>query len=151
MGYEGSSNDDFRAWCQDLCDEFPDCIAFEIRDDGADRTASGEYENDSTDTCIMHNTSVFVQGLCHDSGGELFPNVTNQDDCEADGYTWDASDENDPSYGLPDTMDPTMDCFINVCRQEESRVRSMLGTCEDCAQFSDYTPNDFDIHAARAE
>jgi len=39
-GYTGETNDEFIAFCLQLCDEFPDCMAFEIEDGGDSADAS---------------------------------------------------------------------------------------------------------------
>jgi len=41
-GYTGETNDEFIAFCLQLCDEFPDCMAFEIEDGGDSADASGD-------------------------------------------------------------------------------------------------------------
>lgn len=40
-GFDGETNDEFVSFCMDLCEEFPDCMAFELMDGGTDLTTSG--------------------------------------------------------------------------------------------------------------
>jgi len=42
-GFEGETNDDFILFCTELCEEFPDCLAFEVKDGGVDLTESGVF------------------------------------------------------------------------------------------------------------
>lgn len=41
-GFEGETNEQFVLFCMDLCQEFPDCLAFEVIDGGEDLVESGQ-------------------------------------------------------------------------------------------------------------
>merc|ERR1719345_684693 len=41
LGYEGETNEEFLAFCLMLCDEFPDCMAYEVEDGGTTLFESG--------------------------------------------------------------------------------------------------------------
>jgi len=41
-GFEGETNEEFIKFCETMCEEFPDCFAFEVEDGGTTLEASGE-------------------------------------------------------------------------------------------------------------
>lgn len=44
MGYEGTTNEEFVEFCLELCEEFPDCMAFEVIDGGDWLDVSGDFD-----------------------------------------------------------------------------------------------------------
>jgi hypothetical protein len=51
-GFRGETNAEFVAFCEELCDEFPDCLAFEVEDGGESLEASGRNSlTTKTATC----------------------------------------------------------------------------------------------------
>lgn len=44
LGYEGDTNEEFVNFCLELCEEFPDCMAFEVTDGGDWMTESGDND-----------------------------------------------------------------------------------------------------------
>jgi len=88
LGFEGETNEDFIDFCLDLCDEFPDCMAFEIMDGGVDFTESGA-NNLISKTAACYFKASFTQG----------------EDAVLDGALAFKGE------------DPALDCYSNVCRQ----------------------------------
>lgn len=55
-GFEGNGTEEFIDWCREMCTAYPDCLAFEVLDGGADTTASGENVlGGPTDVCHLKN------------------------------------------------------------------------------------------------
>jgi len=98
--FRGQSNNEFIAWCMMLCDEFPDCVGFEI-DDGGDtwiRAGTAPEEADVT----QRQSLTKPNSLC--------------------------SLKHLPSGSLTAFADVDLgkDCFSNVRRQREDDLRTLL-------------------------
>lgn len=75
-GYEGESTEDFIQFCLEMCDEFPDCMAFEIEDGGDGYTESGdEVRGGRGDRCFFK--SAFTQ-LTDDYTQDCYSNICRQ-------------------------------------------------------------------------
>lgn len=90
LGFEGETNEEFVDFCLELCDEFPDCMAFEIEDGGLDYKASGPNSLISK-TAACYFKASFTQ--------------------EEDDVTQDLVFKGE---------DPRLDCYSNVCRQNKA-------------------------------
>jgi hypothetical protein len=101
-GFEGSTSEQFIQFCMELCDEFPTCQAFELKDDGLNLDESGPTPA-FTDmrNSICYFKSAFTQQDCMRS------------DSSCDWETRTKFNSEDPSF----------DCYSNVCRQNSSGTR----------------------------
>jgi hypothetical protein len=75
-GYEGNSNEEFVTFCLELCDEFPDCMAFEVEDGGESYEQSGDNAL-STKGAKCHFKSSFTQ-LTNDFTQDCYSNICRQ-------------------------------------------------------------------------
>jgi hypothetical protein len=96
--FRGETNGEFIAWCQLMCDEFPDCLAFEVGDEGAawDGPGTASAERNPEEKQIMTKP----QSLCS------------------------LKDTAMGSVELP--SDPAKDCFSNIRRQPEDKAREVM-------------------------
>lgn len=122
-------------------------------------TASLSRENACTAEGGTFDTVDSVCMLCFDEG-ESFPYITTEEEClnncpqhVVDGNKqcqWDEKDDNDSTYGLPSRShsNPAQDCYVNVCRQPERRIRDMTAADPDYKIYEPYTPHEYDIRMA---
>jgi len=75
-GFDGETNEEFVRFCMELCQEFPDCLAFEVNDGGANLYESGG------NSLVARDSKCFMKA----------------------------------AYTVA-PVDPTKDCFSNICRQ----------------------------------
>jgi hypothetical protein len=61
-GFSGNSDAEFIYFCMDMCDELPDCAAFEIMDGGADDTATGPNSLTTPDATCYFKTDFTPEG-----------------------------------------------------------------------------------------
>jgi len=96
--FRGETNLEFISWCMMMCDEFPDCMAFEVGDEGAawDGPGTAAAERDPEEKQIMTKP----QSLCALMDVPL------------------------GSTQLP--SDTSKDCFSNIRRQREDAARSVM-------------------------
>jgi len=111
LGYEGITNEAFIDFCQMLCDEFPDCLAFEIEDGGTSLLGGGM------------NSFEGKMAKCY------FKSAFSQDETATSAEV----DENGVAKSMKGVSnaarafkginheyrgtDPSYDCYSNVCRQ----------------------------------
>jgi len=77
-GYDGESTEEFIEFCLSLCEEFPDCMAFEIEDGGTDYESSGEFVRGGRgDQCYFK--SAYSQ-LTNDFAQDCYSNTCRQGD-----------------------------------------------------------------------
>lgn len=95
-GFEGITNEDFVQFCLELCDEFPDCMAFETEDGGDSYDASGPANYISTTAACYFKASFSQEEIDLD---QLSSGVQSN------------------SLMVFKGDDPRFDCYSNVCRQ----------------------------------
>jgi len=102
--FRGETNGEFIAWCMMLCDEFPDCMAFEIYDMGDtwDEAGSADAERDPTIKQSLTKPNSMCS-LKHIATGSVTAFAT---------------------------FDLTKDCFSNIRRQREDDLRTLLSATD---------------------
>jgi len=105
LGYEGETNEEFLAFALMLCDEFPDCMAYEV-EDGGTTLFEGGLNSFEGKTAAVYFKSAFSQD---DSGG-----ISDATEGGARVASGNALRGRNQSYR---GEDPTYDCYSNVCRQ----------------------------------
>jgi len=98
--FRGQSNGEFIAWCMMLCDEFPDCLAFEIDDIGDDWNRAGTKAEE--DDVTQKQSLTKPNSLC-----SLKHLETGSVTAFAD-------------------ADLKKDCFSNIRRQREDSIRLFI-------------------------
>jgi hypothetical protein len=103
--FRGETNGEFINWCMMMCDEFPDCLAFQIGDGGNDMASSGtaEAEADSSLRQILTKPNALCTMMDVPMGSAL--------------------DENE-NPTIPTIT--TKDCFSNIRRQREDLIRAII-------------------------
>jgi hypothetical protein len=77
--FRGSTDGEFIAWCMLLCDEFPDCTAFEIGDEGDDWNAPGDAKLTKPNSlCSLKNIATGTITVPEDLQKDCFSNVARQ-------------------------------------------------------------------------
>jgi len=110
-GFEGETNEEFVDFCLELCDEFPDCLAFEIEDGGADYMSSGP------------NNLISKTATCY-----FKASFSQEDDDLSDDLVFKGDD-------------PRFDCYSNVCRQNKAFAGSYVHTVKPPAEVAYYAPD----------
>jgi hypothetical protein len=105
LGYEGETNEEFIDFCLMLCDEFPDCMAFEVEDGGVTLFESGMNSFEGK-MAACYFKSAFSQD---DEGGI-------SDASAAGGRTVSGNGLRGREHVFRGE-DPSYDCYSNVCRQ----------------------------------
>jgi len=67
-GYEGETSDDFVDFCRVLCDEFPDCMGFEVEDGGNDELPEGPNALNGESICFFK--AAYTQDPMHNWYGK---------------------------------------------------------------------------------
>lgn len=78
-GYGGQENAEFVEFCRQFCDEFPDCIAFEVPDRGHNWHESGRAKFNTDTECAMYDT-VTVPG--NNTRFDCYSDITRQNEIE---------------------------------------------------------------------
>merc|ERR1719269_364707 len=102
---KGETNEEFIDFCLMLCDEFPDCMAFEVEDGGVTLFESGLNSFEGK-MAACYFKSAFSQD---DEGGI-------SDASAAGGRTVSGNGLRGREHVFRGE-DPTYDCYSNVCRQ----------------------------------
>merc|ERR1719440_2288478 len=105
LGYEGETNEEFIMFALMLCDEFPDCMAFEVEDGGVTLYESG-LNSFEDKMAAVYFKSAFTQD---DEGGISDASAAGGRKVSGNGLR-----------GRDHVFrgeDPTYDCYSNVCRQ----------------------------------
>jgi hypothetical protein len=100
-GYEGNSNEEFIQFCLELCDEFPDCMAFELEDGGSSPYQTGNNSFDGRDATCYFKSS-YTQELCDRKEPGCDARTKSRYRSQCDG---------------PDCAPALKDCYSNVIRQ----------------------------------
>jgi len=77
----------FVDFCRSLCDEFPDCLAFEVQDGGTEAQPAGQDDLDNSDTATCFFKSAYTQNQKFKFNGEdpMFDCYSNT--CRQNKYT----------------------------------------------------------------
>jgi len=81
--FRGETGEEFIAWCMMLCDEFPDCVGFEIGDEGQEgqwnETGEGKLTKPNS-LCSMKNKASGSVSVPANTGLDCFTNLRRQEE-----------------------------------------------------------------------
>jgi len=117
-GFEGDTDEEFIQHCLELCDEFPDCMAFELVDGGDNLFESGP------NSFLGRDATCFFKGA----------------------YTQELCDKKEPTCDRRTKSrykgdDPTKDCYSNTYRQNLGcNPNANKGYCVYFPELAEYKP-----------
>jgi len=97
-GYEGNTNEEFIQFCLELCEEFPDCMAFEVEDGGEDFKDSGSNTLGGKGA-LCYFKSAFTQ-LTEQYEYDCYSNVCRQGDSFMDFTKYEIKELIDQAHAL---------------------------------------------------
>jgi hypothetical protein len=108
-GYVGDSAADFRHFCEVLCDEFPDCLAFEVKDGGTAEDPEGDDILNGDSVCYFkaaYTQDPHKNWYGTDPSFNCFSNTCRQNHYQIDGsvhsetINYDVNSEVNSIFGL---------------------------------------------------
>jgi len=109
-GYQGEDTNDFVNFCSVLCDEFPDCMAFEVKDGGS--VTDPEGEDMLTGDSICYFKAAYTQDPKHNWYGKdpsfnCYSNTCRQNSYELTGtktINYDPNAKTASDFGITDDL-----------------------------------------------